>query len=178
MSDISRIAEPSEDYLIFPDLIFPDTTLTPLAIEFVRLLFTHGAFEREVGALQDVITKVDGFGELRENQYTTRQRPTEIVKLIEEYRGKDFAETARIKQLLTDAIELCDDRNHLAHGNWWRFNRRTATVEVRGGTRWEGLETPPEDREYNAPQIHEIAEKLATIEVELYKIRRTICEGE
>jgi hypothetical protein len=39
------MTEPSEfDNLIFPDLLFPDpTAFTPLAIEFVRLLFVHGA---------------------------------------------------------------------------------------------------------------------------------------
>ena len=83
----------------------------------------------------DVITKVDGFGELRENQHTTRERPTEIVKLIEKYRGKDLAGTARIKQLLTDAIELCDDRNHLAHGNWWRFIAEPRPLELAGSVR-------------------------------------------
>jgi len=97
-----------------------------------------------------------------------------MVKLIEKYRGKDFAETARIKQLLSDAIDPCNDRNHLAHGDWWRFNRRTSTVDVRGGTRWEGLETSPEHREYTASQIHGAAEKLGTIGDELYKIRRKI----
>jgi hypothetical protein len=170
------MTEPSEfDNLIFPDLLFPDpTAFTPLAIEFVRLLFVHGAFEREVGALQDAITNVDGFGELRGNQWNARQRPAEMVKLIEKYLGSDFAETVRTKQLLIDAIDMCDDRNHLAHGNWWRFDPQTSTVEVRGGTRWEGIETSPEHRKYTAPEIHKIAEKLTAIEIELYKIRCAI----
>jgi len=52
-----------DDYVIFPDLLFPNSTeFTTLAIEFVRLLFVHGGFEREVGLLQDAITEVDGFG--------------------------------------------------------------------------------------------------------------------
>jgi hypothetical protein len=38
------------------------------------------------------------------------------VALIEKYRGNAIAETAQINKLLTDAIDLCDQRNFLAHG--------------------------------------------------------------
>lgn len=96
------------------------------------------------------------------------------AKLIEKYRGNACAETAQINKLLTDVIPLCEQRNFLAHGNWWCFNRRTLTIVVRGATRWEHPEVPPEQREYTAPDIRAVAEKLATIEVELYKLRRNI----
>jgi len=136
-----QTSEPlDDDNFIYPELLLPDPdAFTPLAIEFVRLMFIHSAFEREVGALQDVITTKHGFGEHRKNQYKTRERPTAMVKLIKKYRGKDFPEIDRIEQLLTDAIDLCEDRHHLAHGDWWRFNPKTSTVHVRGGTRRTAL---------------------------------------
>jgi hypothetical protein len=87
---------------------------------------------------------------------------------------KPFAETAHIERLLTEAIAPCDERNLLAHGNWWRFNRRTLTIVVRGTTRWKHPEISPEQREFTAADIHEVAEKLKGIEIELYKLRRNI----
>lgn len=97
-----------------------------------------------------------------------------MVELIEAHRGKDFPQTADIAKLLTDAIGPCDDRNMLAHGTWWGFHPATATIIVRGGTRWEGVEVPPKQREYTASDIKAAADKLADIEAELFKLRRVI----
>jgi hypothetical protein len=160
--------EPSDsDNVLFPD----PSEIVQHAIEFARMMFVHTSFEREVSALQDAITRKDGFGEQRGNQWGARDRPVRMVKLIEEYRGNALAETAKIEKFLTDAIDPCEQRNVLAHGHWWCFNRRTSTIVVRGATRWEHPEVPPEQRGYTAPDIHEVAEKLAAIAVELYKLR-------
>lgn len=40
--------------------------------------------------------------------------------------------------------------------------------------RWDHPESPPRQREYTADDIYALAEKLKTIETELYKLRRTI----
>jgi len=45
---------------------------------------------------------------------------------------------------------------------------------VRGGTRWEGAEVPPKQREYTASDIKAVEEKLLDIEAELFKQRRAI----
>jgi hypothetical protein len=99
---------------------FPDPNeITAHAIEFARIMFVHTSFEREVSALQDAITKQDGFGKQRGNQWSARERPWRMVKLIEKYRGNAFPEIAQIDKLLTEAIHPCDQRNFLAHGHWW-----------------------------------------------------------
>jgi hypothetical protein len=139
--------EPSEhDNTLTPNA----SEITPLAIEFLRMMFVHSSFEREVSALQDAITDKDGFGEQPGNRWDARQRPERMVKLIKRYKGEAFAETAHIERLLTEAIAPCDERNLLAHGNWWRFNRRTLTIVVRGTTRWKHPEISPEQREFTA----------------------------
>ena len=111
--------------------------MAPHAIAFARMMFAHTSFERAVAALQDAITKEPGFGERRANQYGTRERPARMVELIKAHRGKDFPQTGAIERLLTDAIDPCEQRHLLAHGTWWAFNRRTAAIIVRSGTRWE-----------------------------------------
>ena len=154
---------------------FPDPAeIAPHAIAFARMMFAHTAFEREVGALQDAITKQPGFGQLRANQYGTRERPARMVELIEAHRGRDFPQTGAIERLLTAAIDPWKQRYFLAHGTWWALNRRTAAIIVRSGTRWDNPETPPEQREYTAADIQAVADRLADIDAELYKLRCSI----
>ncbi len=156
---------------------FPDPNeIEPHAIALAGMMFAHAAFEREISALQDVITKTPSFGEQRRNQWSARERPRRMVKLIEGYRGNELPQTKEIEKLLIEAVDPCEQRNLLAHGTWWCFNRRTATVVVRGAVRWEHPESSPEQREYAAEDIYAVAEKLKTIETELYKLRRTIEE--
>jgi hypothetical protein len=163
--------EPSDtDLVIFPD----PSEITPHALAFARLMFVHASFERQICALQEVITKEPGFGEQRSNQWGTRERSARMVKLIEERLGKELPQTEQIAKLLTDAIDPCEQRNLLAHGTWWCFNRQASTIVVRSGTRWEHPDIPPEHRDYTAPNILALAEKLATIEVELDKLRRSL----
>jgi hypothetical protein len=92
--------------------------------------------------------------------------------LDNKYRGSDVPQIDQIKDLLTDAVHLCRQRNFLAHGTWWCFNRRASIVDVRGGVRWEP-ELPPESRKYTVSDIEAIAGKFKHIEAELYKIRRS-----
>lgn len=160
--------------LLDADLVpFPEPEeITPHALAFARMMFAHAALDREIAALQDVIAKEPGFGEQRPNQWGTRVRLVRMVSLITERRGC-LPQTGEIEKLLNDAIDPCEQRNLLAHGTWWGFNRQTATVYVRGGTRWEGAEFP-DHREYTAADIKAIADKLETIEVELWKLRRAI----
>src|SRR5215472_5347703 len=127
------------------DVAFPDADeIAPHARAFARMMFAHAAFEREVRLLADAINpKEPGFGERRENQWTASESGTgKIVMLIIKHRGSGLPQTKQIRNLLDEAVHLCRERNFLAHGTWWCFNRRTLTVEVRGGVRWEQPELP------------------------------------
>jgi hypothetical protein len=157
------------------DVAFPDAIeIAPHAIAFARVMFAHAEFERGIRSLVDAINiKEPGFGERRANQWTASESGTEkIIDLIIKHRGNDLPETEQIKNLLSEAVDLCRQRNFLAHGTWWCFNRRTLTVEVRGGIRREP-ERPPENREYRVSDIEKLADKFKNVEAELYKIRRS-----
>jgi hypothetical protein len=110
-----------------PDAVaFPEPhEIEAHAMAFARMMFEHAAFEREVRELQDAIMREHGFGERRGNQWSARERPDRMVKLIEQRHGQ-LPETESIKKLLDDAIEPSDQRNLLAHGTWWFYNRRTS----------------------------------------------------
>jgi len=158
------------------DVAFPDADeIAPHARAFARMMFAHAAFEREVRLLADAINpKEPGFGERRENQWTASESGTgKIVMLIIKHRGSGLPQTKQIRNLLDEAVHLCRERNFLAHGTWWCFNRRTLTVEVRGGVRWEQPELPPENRKYRVSNIEKVADKFKDIEAELYRIRRS-----
>jgi hypothetical protein len=163
---------PDSDIVAFPD----PNEIGPHAITFAAMMFAHAALEREISALQDVITKTPGFGERRLNLWSARERPRRIVKLIETHRGDELPHTNQIAKLLIEAVDPCEQRNLLAHGTWWCFNRRTSAVVVRGAVRWDYPESQPKQREYTADDIYALAEKLKTIETELYKLRRAIEE--
>ena len=70
-----------------------------------------------------------------------------------------------------DSISPSDVRNRLAHGTWWSFDSRTATIRVRGGIQRKG-ET--QFANYTEMCIQAIAEKFETLEAELYKLRSKI----
>jgi hypothetical protein len=140
------------------------------------MMFAHAAFEREIRSLVDAISpKNPGFGERPENQWTASESGTgKIMILVRHHRGNDLPQIVQIKNLLNDAIHPCRDRNFLAHGTWWCFNRRTLRVEVRGGVRWGQPELPTENRAYAVSDILNLAHKFKNLEAELYKIRRTL----
>ena len=99
------------------DIYFPEAEdIGPHAIAFAQLMFAHSKFEREVRSLQGAITNDLNFGEQRSNQWTARQRPERMAKLIKGHLGDDLQEAEPIAKLLSDAIGPCDRRNFLAHG--------------------------------------------------------------
>ena len=158
------------------DVAFPNANeIAPHAIAFARMMFAHAEFEREVRSLVDAINpKKSGFGERPENQWTASDSGTgKIIILIKHHRGNGLPQTEQIKNLLNEAIHPCRGRNFLAHGTWWCFNRRTLTLEVRGGVRWERPELPPENREYTVSDIEKLADKFMDIKAELHRIRRS-----
>jgi len=152
---------------------FPDAgDIAPHAIAFARMMFAHSEYEREVGSLQDAITNEQGFGELRENQWSAEHRAEKMVKLITKHIGDNIPQTAQIENILKEAVSLCRQRNFLAHGAWWRFNN--GVITVRGGTRWGAPDLPPEHRDYTLSDIEALAEKFKDIEAELYKVFRSL----
>ena len=93
--------------------------------------------------------------------------------MIKHHRGSGLPQIEQIKNLLNEAIHPCRDRNFLAQGTWGCFNRRTLTVEVRGGIQWQ-RELPPENRQYTASDIEKLADKFKNIGAEVNKIRRSL----
>jgi hypothetical protein len=143
------------------------------AMAFARMMFEHAAFEREFRELQDAIMREHGFGERRGNQWSARERPNNIVELIEQRLGQ-LPETESIKKLLDDAIEPTDQRNLLVHGTWWCFNRRASAISVRGTTRWESASEPPEHRDYTVADINALADRFEDLAADLYTLRREV----
>jgi hypothetical protein len=96
-----------------------------------------------------------------------------MAKLIVKHRGA-IPQTEPIRTILTEAIPACDDRNLLAHGDWWRFDPNTATILVRGGTQWNGV-VP--HKEWTEADIVDLTETLKDLESELFILRRAIQKG-
>jgi hypothetical protein len=156
---------------------FPDPSeIAPHAIAFTRMMFAHAAFEREVRSLIDAVNpKKPGFGQRPENQWTASESGTgKIIILIKHHRDGGLPQIVQIKNLLNEAIHPCRDRNFLAQGTWCCFNRRSLTIEVRGGVRWGQPELPSDNRFYTVSDILKLAHRFKNIEGELYKIRRSL----
>ena len=155
------------------DIYLPEANdIGPHAIAFAQLMFAHSEFEREVRSLQGAITNDLSFGERRSNQWRARDRPERMAKLITRHLGDDLQEAEPIVKLLSDAIGPCDQRNFLAHGEWWCFNTRTLTITVRSRTRWN--DGQPEQVEYTAQEIEALVGEFERLEIELFKLRRRI----
>jgi hypothetical protein len=151
---------------------FPEPEdIAPLAIAFAKMMFAHARFENEVRQLQGAITCIPDFGEKR-NQWTGK-RPERMAKLIGEHLGP-IPQTEPIKKILTEAITACDERNLLAHGQWWRFDQGSSTIEVRGGRQQK--DGCIERRTWKLADIVAIAEKFKDLNVALFKLRREIEE--
>jgi hypothetical protein len=73
--------------------------------------------------------------------------------------------------VLTEAFPLCNDRNLLAHGDWWRFDPTTGKITVRGDRERDG-----EERHicFSAETLIKIADRLEDLEAELWKVKRAI----
>ena len=137
--------------------LFPPAEAIPqsLGVAFMRMMMAHAKFESEQPG----------------NRWAADKRPKLMVELIEEKLGQ-IPETEAIEQLLQDAFRP-DQRNHLAHGIWWAFDPRTASIHVRGGAVYSEEE---EDQfgEYSEETISAIADRFETLEADLYKLRRDI----
>jgi hypothetical protein len=94
-----------------------------------------------------------------------------MAKLIKTHLGDDLQEAEPIVKLLS-AIGPCDQRNFLAHGEWWSFNTRTLTITIRSRTRWN--DGQPEHVEYTAQEIEALVGEFARLEIELFKLRHRI----
>jgi hypothetical protein len=159
------------------DVALPDPSeIAPHAIAFARMMFAHAAFEREVRSLVGAINpNKPGFGERPENQWTASESGTgKIIILIKHHRGSGLPQTEQIKNVLNEAIHPCRDRDFLARGTWWCFNRRNLAVEVRRGVRWGQQELAPENRAFTVADILKLAREFKNLETDLYKIRRSL----
>jgi hypothetical protein len=152
--------------------LFPRAEDIPqsLAMAFMRMMMAYAKFESEVRALQGVVANDRNYGEQPKNRWAADERPKRMVKLIEEKLGH-IPETEAIKQLLQDALDPTNRRNHLAHGTWWAFDPQTASIHVRGGTQRQN-----EDQfgEYSEETILAIAVRFESLEADLYKLRSDI----
>jgi hypothetical protein len=152
--------------------LFPRAEAIPqsLAMAFMRMMMAHAKFESEVRALQSTVANDLNYGEQPRNRWPADRRPKLMVKLIEEKLGQ-IPETEAIEQLLQDAFDPTNQRNHLAHGIWWAFDPQTASIYVRGG-----IQREDEDQfgEYSEETILAIADRFETLEADLYKLRSDI----
>ena len=158
------------DYNYFPE---PEE-IKPHAMAFAQVMFAHARLEAEVRALQGAIADDWTFGEQRANQWRTRERASRVLELIKTKLKGDVKEAESIAETLTRAINPCEQRNHLAHGEWWAFNPQTAEIIVRGGIRWDDEDHPPRHETYTASQIEALAGSLTALKDELVIHRRSI----
>jgi hypothetical protein len=150
-------------------LFFPDADqVMPHAMAFARLVIAHARFEAEIRTLQGKIARDDSFGEQSSNQWHARERPSRIVKLINNKFG-DIEEAQLIADILTKAIKPTDDRNLLAHGDWWRFNPENSVLTVRRG---KSQKDEPMDVYWTADEINQVAGTFDDLEADLFKLRR------
>jgi hypothetical protein len=151
-------------------IYFPEAESIPsLALAFMRMMFAHANFDVEVRRLQATITmKPDGEQPDTVNLGNARERPERMRKLIEKHLGS-IPEKEPIVRILNDAIDACDERNLLAHGEWWRFDSKTSTIKVRGERKGQ-----LEWADYTEDGIVRIDVKLRALKTELYKLRRDI----
>jgi hypothetical protein len=93
-----------------------------------------------------------------------------MTALIAERLGQ-IPETEAIAKLLKDAIAPSDERNFLAHGRWWTFDPKTASIRVRGGIQ---RQDENQFREFSEQTISGIADRFESLEADLYKLRSNI----
>jgi hypothetical protein len=158
----------------FPE---PDTPgLQPFAQAFVHLMFAHAEFERRILDLMDAITFQSGFGEQAKNQWSAKDRPKLMRKLIREHQGNHVGgipEANEIVACLQRAITPSHDRNMLAHGHWWALDVEAGSITVRATKHWPNEE---QHRDFSIMEIQEAANLFEQLEVELFFLQRHIEE--
>ena len=154
----------------FPN--YDDPALQPFTQAFVRLMFAHARFEQRVLDLLAAINPDIKSDEC--DRWTARDRPKKTKKLIAECLDKHpggIPEGEDIVQLLTQAVDLCDERNLLAHGTWWLFDTEAQTIKVRA-SRNRYNEKRHQERRFT--DIEQSAIAFKEIEIDLYKIQHKI----
>jgi hypothetical protein len=151
------------------DHLFPRAEQVPhLAVPFLKLMFAHANFEEAFRDMQNVLAEDEMFAE--KNRWFAKDRPEKMRRLMIEH-GCNGDEIATAHRVLTDAFPLCNDRNLLAHGDWWHFDTKTAEITVRGDRERAGEE---QHRCFSAETLTEIAERLDDLEVELWRVKKAI----
>jgi hypothetical protein len=175
MGDVRTNAAPTKRasmFMLKSDVhYFPeanDPAIAPFARAFVRMMFAHAEFEARIRALQGVLTSDPAYGE--KHSWSARDCPKRMRRLVVRKCGL-ILEADDIRDCLRRAIPLCDDRNHLAHGQWWAFDRSAGTITVRGGRHFWNKD---QHKKYSADDIEFVASTLNDIEVGLYKHQAAI----
>jgi hypothetical protein len=165
-------------------IYFPEAKIE-FAMAFMRMMFAHAEFEEQVRELHATIIKTPAkrphvfarllrklFGPNAENDLgNARDRPRRMAKLIKNRPGLiEDQDAKRIVQILKVAIDPCDQRNHLAHGRWWRFDPNTSTIRIRG----ERRKAEPEWDDYTEEIIHELGSELRKLALDLNDFKRAI----
>jgi hypothetical protein len=151
--------------------LFPRAENVPhFAIPFLKLMFAHANFEEVFRDMQKVVANDETFSENGKNRWTAKDRPEKMRQLMTEH-GCKSDEIATAHRVLTDAFPLCNDRNLLAHGDWWHFDTKTSEITVQGDRPRAGEE---QHREFSAETLTQIAERLDDLEVELWRVKRAI----
>jgi hypothetical protein len=151
--------------------LFPkadDPAVRPFAVPFLELMFAHANFEEVFRDLQNVVTKDDTYS--RTNRWTAKKRPAEMRRLMTEHGCRDEEISTAIR-VLTDVLPFCNDRNLLAHGDWWKFDQTSREISVRGDQEREGEER---SRNFTPETLTAIAARFDEFEMELWRLRREI----
>lgn len=154
------------DVHYFPEADDPAIALFVQA--FVRMMFAHAELESRIRDLQSVLKNDPTYGE--KNSWSARDCPKLMKRLVVKKFGL-ILEADEIEACLRRAIPLCDDRNRLAHGQWWAFDRNAGTITVRRGRRfWK----KNQHKTFSVDDIEYVASALSDIEIELYKQQTSI----
>jgi hypothetical protein len=152
----------------------PDSPeLGPFTRAFMRMMFAHAEFERRVAELADVITLTPGFAET-ESLGCAKERPKKFTALCAKNYNKHpggLQEADAIAKLLDKAFRICNERNWLAHGVWWRIDTVAGIIDVHAV---RARKEEPPSREFTVHQIQQIAESFKDVEAELYKLQAKI----
>jgi hypothetical protein len=166
-----KLSELDPENLIFePD----NPALAPFTQEFIRVVFAHVKFERRAARLADVITRKEGFGEKTVAAWSARGRPKEFKKLCARYQRKHpegLPEARAIVQRFKQAIPLCDQRNWLTHGVWWKIDPDAGLICVHAVL---ARRKQPKSCQFDLTKIEQLADSFKNIEAELWQLQNKI----
>ena len=127
-------------------------------------MFAYANLDREIADIVRAATGKNDFVR-RDASKVSNQAENFIVK-----HDAMIAEMSAIKERLDRSVTLFHLRNDLAHGHWWRFDPNSGSIEIRRD-RCRDVE---QFVTVTRAQIEEAADRFEDIEVDLFKIRRTI----